>query len=136
MEDEKLHTRENGCVDSNHHPVRSKAEDEPGVGSECPLIYKISDRPPAHLIYFFGVQVHIHLLNLLTYLQNRLSGTTSITKFACFPLVLRYKPLTEQLGRAPNEPRSGFHACAYSVVRDKPTQSARANILRRFAHMH
>ncbi|KAH3789043.1 hypothetical protein DPMN_167210 [Dreissena polymorpha] len=56
MEDEKLHTRENGCVDSNHHPVRSKAEDEPGVGDECPLIYKISDRPPAHLIFFFGFQ--------------------------------------------------------------------------------
>ncbi|XP_052225861.1 solute carrier family 23 member 1-like isoform X4 [Dreissena polymorpha] len=56
MEDEKLHTRENGCVDSKHHPVRSKAEDEPGVGSECPLIYKISDRPPAHLIFFFGFQ--------------------------------------------------------------------------------
>lgn len=36
-----------------------ESEDE----QDNPLIYKISDRPPIHLILFFGFQVHVYFFN-------------------------------------------------------------------------
>ncbi|XP_052771950.1 solute carrier family 23 member 2-like isoform X3 [Mya arenaria] len=55
MDEEKAHAHENGSVATKPLTGPVKIEDE-SEDSDCPLVYKISDRPPVHLIIFFGFQ--------------------------------------------------------------------------------
>lgn len=62
MDEDRRHVLENG-----HHATKRVVIDdvrthEDGDVTECPLVYKISDRPPIHLIIFFGFQVDIVLV--------------------------------------------------------------------------
>ena len=58
MDEDRRHVLENGHHATKRGVIDDVRTQEDGDVTECPLVYKISDRPPIHLIIFFGFQVN------------------------------------------------------------------------------